>query len=103
MAGDLSFWEKLGWSGIQNGNVLSIFADFFSNRITCLSTRLPQFRYIHKLQGHWNNYKISPISIAIDNENNNKKAKNNKNNKTSNKDLRRLPNDDLDELYGVYN
>lgn len=42
------------------------------------------------------------VSIDTNNENNNNKADNNDNNKAGNKDLGKVLDNDLDELYRVY-
>lgn len=96
IAGDLIFEEKFGQCRAENGNdnLPSAFVDLFTETTACFSMRIPIFRYIHKAQGNWDNYKMNPAPVVADNETNN--------NDTSNKDLGRLLDDDPNELYGVY-
>lgn len=86
MTGDSIFQEKLGRCGTRNGNVPSLFADPFSHITTCLSTGLPQSRYVYELRGNWDNYEMSSTPVDADNENDNNEAGNNNNNKAGNKD-----------------
>lgn len=94
MAGDSIFEEKLGRCGAQNGNVLSAFVDLFTEGTTRLSTGIPISKYVHKAQGNWDNYEMGPTPVAADNETGNNDA--------GNEDPGGPPDDDPDELYGVY-
>ena len=103
MTGDSIFQEKVGQYGIQNNNVLSAFADLFSDRTACFFTELPQSRYVHKLHKNRDNYGISLAFIDANNKNNNNEAGNNNNNKTSNDNSGKPPDNNPNKLYEVYN
>lgn len=96
MAGDSIFEEKLGRCGAQNGNgnLPSVFVDPFTEGTACLSTGIPISRYVYEARGNWDNYEMSPAPVTADNETDNNDA--------GNKDLGGLPNDNPNELYGVY-
>lgn len=87
--------EKLSQCRAQNSNILFMFIDLFTEKATHFSIRIPISRYVHEARGNWDNYKMGPTPVAIDNKTGNNDA--------SNKDAEGPPDNDLDELYGVYN
>lgn len=111
IADDSIFQEKLGRYRVWNGNLPSEFTNLFSDGTACLFTGLPLYRYVHKSQGNWDNYEMHLAPIVADSENVNNKAGNNGNNKVGNNDNNEAGNENpagpldnnLDELYGVYN
>lgn len=96
MASNLIFEEKLDWCRAQNGdsNLLTAFVNLFIERTACLSTKIPIYRYVYKMQRNWDNYKMNPAFVAANNETDNNDANNN--------DLKRLPDDNPKRLYGIY-
>ena len=56
MIDDSIFNEKLGRTSIQNNTTIFGFLDFFSTKVTHLSTGIALSKYINSAHGNWDNY-----------------------------------------------